>query len=128
RGKVANNSVPSSNNKHWAVLHERVPRSYLANDPGEFLPESAPFTVEPVSLAGGANVLARKAARYDVNNASPRSAVKTPHVIPDGKRRQNSVVLSLHKNARGVGVTLDRADCPPPEELPCKYASASARE
>lgn len=128
RGKVRNDSVPSSNNKHWAVLNECVAGSYFAKDPGELAPQAAPLALEPVSPPGATDVLAGKPARYDVNNSAPRSAVKGSHVIPDGKRFQEPVVLSLHKYACAVGVDLNRADRSPSKERASENAAPGACE
>jgi hypothetical protein len=92
------------------------------------VPHGAGFSVDPGAAAGGGYVGAWKPARYDINNASPWSAVKGLHVIPDGKRVQAAVVLSLHKNACGVGVPFDGAYGSPAKEFSPKDAPTSACE
>jgi hypothetical protein len=92
------------------------------------VPHGAGFSVDPGAAAGGGYVSAWKPARYDINNASPWSAVKGLHVIPDGKRVQAAVVLSLHKNACGVGVPFDGAYGSPSKEFSPKDAATSACE
>jgi hypothetical protein len=128
RGQVAENSSETPGSEHWAVFHEDVSRSYLANDARHLSPESGAGAVESGPVASGADVLAGKASRNDINTAAPWSSVKGLHVIPDGKRRQASVVLSRHKNACGVGIALDGADGSPSEQVPAEDASTSARE
>jgi hypothetical protein len=72
--------------------------------------------------------LARKAARYDINNSSPRSAVKGLNVIPDREGREKAVILSGGKYASCVGFPFDCADGSPSEQLSGKYSAASACE
>jgi hypothetical protein len=72
--------------------------------------------------------LAGKAARYDVNNSSPRSAVKGLNVIPNRERRENAVILSSGKYASCVGFPFNGADGSPSKEVTAEYSSASARE
>jgi hypothetical protein len=127
-GKVSKHSSESSNNKRWGVFHEDVARFHFANDSGHVLPHAAAVSFDSGAFAGDADVLAWKPARYDVNNASPWSAVKGLHVIPDGKRVQAAVVLSLHKNACGVGVPFDGAYGSPAKEFSPKDAATSACE
>lgn len=42
RGQVPENNVKSPRSEYWAVLHEHVARSYLANDPRHVFPHAAP--------------------------------------------------------------------------------------
>jgi hypothetical protein len=72
--------------------------------------------------------LAWKAARYNVNNSSPRSSVKGLNVIPYRESRENAVILSGGKYASCVGFPLNGADCSPSEQVPAKYAATSACE
>jgi hypothetical protein len=72
--------------------------------------------------------LTGKAARYDINNASPRSSVKGLNVIPNRERREKAVVLSGAQYACGVGFPFDGADGSPSKEFAPKDASTSARE
>jgi hypothetical protein len=44
------------------VLQEDVARSYFANDPGHFSPESASFAFEAQFMSAVADVLARESA------------------------------------------------------------------
>jgi hypothetical protein len=94
RGQVSEYSSKPSTSEHWGVLHERESRSYLANNPSHFRPEPTSLAVESIPSAGNADVLAWEASRNDINNASPWSAVKGSHVIPNRERRECSVVLS----------------------------------
>ena len=128
RGQVSENDSEPPRSEHWRVLHEDEPGSNLANDPRHLHPEAGSLSFDPRSLAGGADVLAWKPARYDVNSSSPWPSVKAAHVIPDGKRRQCSVVLPCCKYACGVGVALDGADGAPSKQLAPEYSSTSARE
>jgi hypothetical protein len=127
-GKVPENSIKSPASENWRVFHERESRLYFANDPRHFRPQSAPGSADTFAFPRRGDVLAGKSARYDVNTASPSFSIKRPHVIPDGKRRQESVVLSCDENACGIGVVLNGADGSPPEQFPAEYSSTSARE
>ena len=128
RGKVGEDSVEPSNSEHWAVLNECVLGSYFANDSRHVLPQSAALAVDSGAPACAADVLARKAPRYDVNKSAPRGSVKGLNVIPNRERRENLVILSGAQYACGVGFPFNSADCPPSEEVPAEYASTSARE
>jgi hypothetical protein len=128
RGKVANDSDPSPNSEHWRVFHEDEARLYLANNSPHFAPESAFLAFDPSPFSGAGDVRAGKAARNDVNNSSPRAAVKGFHVRPNGERLKTSIVLSLRQNGRGVGITFNGADGAPSEQVPPEYAATSACE
>jgi hypothetical protein len=94
RGKVCEYTVKPPRSEHWAVLHEREPWLYLANDPGHFGPQSASLSVEAVTLSGNADVLAREASGDDIDVSAPWLPVEGSHVIPDGKMGEHSVALS----------------------------------
>ncbi len=128
RGQVAKYSSEPPSSEHWGVLHEDEGGLNIANDASELNPETGAGAVEACASSCGADVLTGEAARHHVNTASPRSSVKGAHVIPDGKRREASVVLTCDENAGGVGVKLDGADGPPPEQMPAEDAATSARE
>jgi hypothetical protein len=126
RGQVTEDSSEAPSKEGWAVLHEDVAGSNLAHDPRHVPPHAGSLAVDASSLAGHADVLAGKAARYDVNTAAPRSSVKGLNVIPDRKGREKAVVLSGGKYASCVGLPLDGADGSPPEEVPPENASTSS--
>jgi hypothetical protein len=127
-GQVCENSVESPSSEHWRVLHEHEARSHFANDAGHFHPQSAALAVESIASAGDADVLTGKPARYHVNNAAPRPSVKGANVIPNRERRENAVILSLGKYARGVGLALDGADDSPSKQVAAENAATSACE
>jgi len=128
RGQISKYSSESPRSEHWAVFHKDVARSYLANDPGHVAPHAAAFAVNACPPPSGADVLAGKAASHDVNNACPRSSVKSLHVIPNRERREGSIVLSCHKHGLGVGLPLNGADASVAQQLAGKDASTSACE
>lgn len=103
-------------------------RSYLTDNSRHLSPEPGAFAVESCALAGCANVLAREASRNHVNNPAPRPSVKGANVIPNREGREKAVILSLGKNACGVGFPLDGANCSPSEQVPSKYSATSACE
>jgi hypothetical protein len=76
----------------------------------------------------GAKRLAGKAPRNDINSASPLVRVKGAHVIPYREGFQDSVILSLGKNACTPLGILNRTNCPPSEYLRRKQSSTNARE
>ncbi|AMM23205.1 hypothetical protein AX767_01545 [Variovorax sp. PAMC 28711] len=80
---------------------------YFANDPRHFAPETGAFTIKSFATTGCADVLAGEAASHDINTASPRSAVKGSHVIPNRERGESAVVLARDEDGLGVGLVLD---------------------
>ena len=109
RGKVPEYSVKPPRSEHWAVLHEREPGLYLANDPGHFGPQSASFSVKSVSLSGNADVLTRKPSADDVNVSPPRSTVEGCNVIENWEPRKHTVRLPLGKDLLAIVIDLDGA-------------------
>ena len=128
RGKVCKNSSESPSSEHWAVFHPCESGSNFANDAGHVAPHRRPGPVDSSASTGCADVLARETARYHVNKSAPRSAVKGLNVIPNRERRENAVILSLDKNACGVGSPFNSADCAPSEQVASENSSTSARE
>ena len=128
RGQITEDSPKASSKEGWAVLHEDVAGSNLANDARHVSPHAASGSVDSCTPPRHADVLAGKAARYDVNTASPRSAVKGLNVIPDREGREKAVILSGGKNACGVGLPLNSTDGSPSEEMPSEYSATSACE
>lgn len=113
--------------KPWDILQVAVTRSYLANDSNRLGPEVA-LVIGAAPLAGEREGLARKSRRYHVNKAAPLSAVKGMHIIPDGERLENPILLPLHKNFTAIRVKLDGADDPVSKEQAAEYRASSARE
>jgi hypothetical protein len=120
RGQIPENNIKSSINKHWAVLHERVSRSYLANNPRHVLPHPTPLSGDACPFSGAADVLARKPSRYHVNKAAPRLSVKGLNVIPYRERREKAFILSSGKYSGGIWFPFDGADGAPSEQLSAK--------
>jgi hypothetical protein len=128
RGQVGKNSSESPSSEHWRVFHVCVSRLNFANDAGHFHPQSASLSLDSGAFPGSTDVLTRKAARYNVNKPSPWASVKGPNVIPDWEGRENSVILSLGKNASGIGFPFDGANGAPSKQFAAEYSSTSARE
>jgi hypothetical protein len=101
---------------------------YLANDARHVEPEAASLAIESGAFAGGADVLAGKAARNDVNTAMPWPSVKSRNVRPNWERSEDSIVLSLRQNLCGVGITFNCDHGSPSKEFAAEYSSTSARE
>jgi hypothetical protein len=127
-GQVSENSSESPRSEHWGVLQLDLSRSYFANDPCHFCPESASLSVDAGARSRRADVLARKPPSHNVNNSVPWSSVKGSNVIPNRERRKGAVVLPGDKDGLGVGIKLDGAYASTTKELTCKDASTSARE
>jgi hypothetical protein len=128
RGQVSENSSESPRSEHWAVFHFDSAGLNFANDPRHFCPESASLAVEPVSGAGGANVLAGKASSHNVNNSSPSASIKGSNVIPNRERRKGAIVLACDEDRLSVGIKFNGAYASISPQLACKDSSASARE
>lgn len=128
RGQVSENNSKPPRSEHWAVLHEHVAGSNLANDPCHFSPQARAVSSESSTLAGGTDVLTREASRNHVNKAAPRSSVKTAHVRPNWEWSEGSIVLSLRQNLCGVGITFNCAHGSPSQEMASEDASTSACE
>ena len=103
-----------------AYVQKLAEGSNFAHDARHVAPHSAAGAVDSCALAGNADVLARKPARYHVNNSSPHRSVKRENVIPYRECRENSVVLPLHKNACCKLISLDSANRSPSEDNPCE--------
>jgi hypothetical protein len=127
-GQIPENAVEASPSESWGVLHEDVSWLHLANDTGHLEPEPASGAVEPLAGAGDADVLAREAARNDVNNATPCASVEGTNIIPYGERWQVLFILPLHESSCAECVDLHGAYTSPSEQVPTKYSSTSACE
>jgi hypothetical protein len=128
RPKVTEDGNKASSNKEMRVFHENKFRSNLADDSRHVMPQPRTLSGNSGALACRRDVLAGKAARYDINTASPRSAVKGANVIPYRERRDAPVVLACAQYPSGVGVDLDRADGSPSKQMSAEYSATSARE
>jgi hypothetical protein len=127
-GQVSKYSSESPRSEHWAVFHEDDSRSYFANDPSHFDPETASRAFETGSVSSGTDVLTGKSASHDINNSSPRSSVESPNVIPNRERRHGSIVLPRNEDGLGVGIKFNGANASMPEQLTCENSSTMARE
>jgi hypothetical protein len=127
-GQVSENLSKPSRSEHWGVFHVDESRSYLANDPCHFRPQSAPLALETGTSSCGADVLTGKAARNHVNTTAPRSSVKGANVIPNRERREKAVILSGGKYACGVGFPFNSANGAPSEQVASKNSATSACE
>lgn len=127
-GKVGEHGVESSGNKEWAVFHPHEAGSNFTDNPRHVLPESAALAGDSCPFSGCADVLAGKAARNDINTASPRVSVKGSNIIPDRERRETAVVLAGNQDGRCVGVELHSAHGSPAEQMPAEYAAPSPGE
>jgi hypothetical protein len=108
-GQITEDSPEYSRNEHWAVLHEDVARSNLANDARHLSPESGLLAVDSCAFSCGADVGAGESAADDIDNASPRIAVERAHVVPHREPREHAVALSLQQQFAILGDNLDGA-------------------
>jgi hypothetical protein len=72
--------------------------------------------------------LARKASRYDINNASPWLSIKGAYIIPDREGFEAAIILPNDQHIPCVGFSFDGADGSPPKEFTPKYSAASTCE
>jgi hypothetical protein len=128
RGQVSEYDTKPPRSENWAVFHEAVTWSYLANDPGHLSPQAASFAGNPNTSTGGTDVLAGKPARNHVNNSLPWSSVKGADIRPNREWFKKSVVLPLCQNGCGVGITFNGADGTPSKQVAPEYAATSACE
>lgn len=52
RGKVSQDNVKASGNKHWTVFHQHVSGSYLTDDAGHVCPQSRTLTPDARASTG----------------------------------------------------------------------------
>jgi hypothetical protein len=115
-------------NEHWAVFHEYESWSNFANHPRHVIPHGGVLSIKSGSPSCDADVSTWKAARNDVNNASPWLSIKGLNVIPNRERRENSIILSGDKYASCVRFPFDCTHCSPSKEMSPKYSTTSACE
>jgi hypothetical protein len=127
-GQVSENSSESPRSEHWGVLHFDEAGFHFANDARHVEPQSAALSIDAGASAGATDVLAGKAARYDINTVAPRSSVKSRNVRPNWERLEASIVLPLCQNLCCVGITFNRDDGAPSKEAPAEHSSTSACE
>jgi hypothetical protein len=101
-GQVSKDSPKPPKSESCRVLHKREARSYFANDSGHLAPESASLTFDTFSLSGVADVLAWESTADDIGDSSPRSSIEGSDIIPDWKRRQDSIALPLQQDLSGI--------------------------
>lgn len=128
RGQVPENNVKPPRSECWAVFHKRESGSYFPNDPRHVRPHTGAITGNSRSFARCADILAREASRYHVNNSAPWSSVKGLNVVPNRERRENTFILPEGKYSCGVGHPLDGANGSPSKKVSAKYPSTNARE
>jgi hypothetical protein len=128
RGKVSEDSGKSSSHKQRAVFHEDEARQYLTDNACHLAPQSAALSRDACALSGAGNVLAREAASDDIHHATPWSAGKCPHIVPNGEGREASVVLPRREDFAAIGVDFDRAHGAESAQHAAEYASARTRE
>lgn len=98
RGQVTEDSVESANNECCNVFHDDVAWSQLANDAGEFTPQSASRSMYPLALADVADVLTGKPAGNhvhfaDIINELVRTDTRTVSKIHTGVNAAFHVVI-----------------------------------
>lgn len=106
-GKVSEHDVESSRSESCDVFNEHEPGSYLANDPSELAPESAPLASDALPLSCVADVLAGESASDAIHAAAPRAAIEGDNIVPDRRLLQGRVFHPRHESGRGVGFPLD---------------------
>ena len=66
RGQVSENVSKPPSKQSCDVFHDNVARSYLANKPGIFAPETGSFAGQSGTVPGVTDVLAGEPAAYDI--------------------------------------------------------------
>lgn len=127
-GQRPENSVEPSNKEPWDVLHEDEARSHFANDTKHLEPEAAAGAVESGALPGDGDVLAWKPTGDDVDTSTPGGPVEGSDVVMDWELRQAAVGLPRLQDAAAVGVNLDGADAPVPEQEAAEDPAADTSE
>jgi hypothetical protein len=124
RGQVTEHDIETPGNEDWAVFHEDVGGSNLANDAREVSPEPGAPPADAGAASGGTDVLAREPATDDVNRAAPGRPLERLDVIPDGERFEGAVPLPSEEDAPRIGIKLNSADGAPSKEEPAQNAAA----
>jgi len=127
-GKVFEDSDKAASSQEGTVFDEDVMRDDFANDSGVFPPQTTSTAGESCAITCRADVLARKPARYDINNSAPRSSVEGTYIVPNGERWEMPVILSLHESSRAKGADFHSSDCPPSQQNTAENSSSSACE
>ena len=107
RGKVREYSVKPPRSEHWAVLHEREPGLYLANDPGHFGPQSRVLAFDACSFSCNGNVGAWEPSADNIDDTSPLVSVKRCNVIENREPWKHTVRLPLGKDLLAIVIDLD---------------------
>lgn len=126
RGKVTEDGGKSSMNKHWAVLHEDVARSYFTDNSRHFGPEAGSGAGDSCAFACGGDVLAGESSGDDVDEAAPGSSVEGANVREYWEPGKAPVFLPLRQDLLAIDIVLDGADGLVSEEQVGKYPSASS--
>ncbi len=92
-GKVGEHSVEAQGKVPSHVLQEDEARSYLADDAANVRPEVARVLCA-MSVAGGAERLARVARRDEIHRSTPRAAVEGLEIVPDWALVESAVLHS----------------------------------
>jgi len=128
-GKISEDSAKPASSEIWRVFHVHEPWSNLIDHAGKLSPEPRLGAVLDAAPAPWCrDVLAWEAARYEIHKSTPGAPVEGLDVVPDRKRWQESVELSLHEHASAKGVDLDGADGSVSEQESAKYPAASSGE
>ena len=127
-GKVSQDDVKSSGNKHWAVLHQDVAGLNLTDDAGHLFPQSTTFVFKSLTFTGRADSLAGKTTEDHVDASSPGVAVEGADVVPDREGGQASVCLAGEQDASAVGINFNSAGGYMSEEQVCEDPSSCSCE
>ena len=93
----------------WDVLQERESWSHLTDD-ADCLGPHIPVVVNPESLPGDGERLAREAASDDIHEATPRSSVEGSDVIPDREHGKHAVPLTPQQDFSAVRLDFHGTD------------------
>jgi hypothetical protein len=92
------------------VLAEDQIRPCLGNDAANMWPQMSRIVLT-VSLARGAERLARVSSADEIHSSTPRCAVEGSQIIPDRRLSQGLVFHARDQYARRICFPLDMTDC-----------------
>lgn len=108
-GHVTEDRSDSVSNKPGDVLEKHPARSNLPNDSRDVGPEP-PLVCEPELLSGAGEGLAREASSDAIHDSTPRAAVESKHVSPDGSGLKDPFFHARHQDLSGRVLPLHEAD------------------
>lgn len=127
-GKRSENAVEPPVSESWAVLHEDVARSHLANDAVHLPPEPRPLAIETITATRDRDVLAGEAAGNNIDSPAPGVPVEGVDVVVDLEAVGVEQAGTSGEDVSPVGLGLDGADGAPSEEVAAEQSPTGSGE